>query len=94
MILNKRKHILINSIRVVIRETGVESIVTHLQRLACKIVAPDNIDINKYLSNSNPNSMFLTATTEEEITKIVSQFDNKNSTDSSNISMDVVKRVF
>ena len=38
--------------------------------------------------------MFLTATTEEEITKVVSQFESKNSTDSSDISMNVVKKVF
>ena len=38
--------------------------------------------------------MFLTATTEEETSKIVNQFDSKISTDSSNIGMIVVKKVF
>ena len=62
--------------------------------LASKIEAPDNVDIDKYLSKSCANSMFLTATTEEETSKIVNQFDSKISTDSSNIGMIVVKKVF
>ena len=38
--------------------------------------------------------MVLTATTEEEASKIVNQFDSKISTDSSNISRIVEKKVF
>ena len=62
--------------------------------LANNIVAPDNVNIDKFLNKRNVNSMFLTPITEDEILKIVQQFDDKSSTDSSSINMILIKEIF
>ena len=62
--------------------------------LAKNIVAPDNVDIDKYLNNRTVNSMFLTPITEDEILKIINKIEAKKSTDSSGINMSLIKEIF
>ena len=62
--------------------------------LAKKINVPDNIDVTDYLKKSQVNSLFLKPTTEEEILDIVKKSEDKNSTDSDDLSMLTLKKVF
>ena len=62
--------------------------------LARKIDVPDNIDVRDYLKDRQVNSLFLKPTTEEEILDIIKKSEDKNSTDSDDLSMLTLKKVF
>jgi hypothetical protein len=62
--------------------------------LASKINTPPNTSVYDYLDQRNNNTMLLQATTKDEILKMVSNFNNKNSYDKkNNISMCLIKQV-
>ena len=58
-------------------------------------IAPTLTDssIHDYLENRNANSMFLSPTNDEEILASLGTCNNKTSTDSNGISMDIVKGI-
>ena len=60
--------------------------------LARKIDVPDNIDVSDYLKDRQVNSLFLKPTTEEEILDIIKKSEDKNSTDSDDLSMLTLKK--
>ena len=61
--------------------------------LSSKIAPPlKDASIHDYLENRNTNSMFLSPTNEEEIISIIRTCNNKTSTDSNDISMNIVKK--
>ena len=62
--------------------------------LANNINVPDDIDITEYLEEKQVSSLFLKPTNEEEILAIVKQMEDKNSTDSDDLSMFTLKKVF
>ena len=62
--------------------------------LAKNITSPNNVSIEDYLQEKEVNSIFLKPTCEDEVLKIVKQAENKNSTDSDGLSMNILKQVF
>jgi len=61
--------------------------------LAKEIVKEDDTNFSHYMSNANNKTMFLNATSEDELLNVVSKFYNKTSCDYCGISMSVVKSV-
>ena len=62
-------------------------------KLAKAIKNHDNSNITHYLANNNPKTMFLKDVTENEITDIVKNCKNKQSTGNDNIDMSINKKV-
>ena len=68
------------------------------KELAAKIDPPgppvnDEASIHDYLEDKNKNSMFLSPTSEDEVTGIVKTCKQKTSTDRNDLSMSVIKKV-